>query len=714
MVDAAGPCRDDVPGGPRPQAEEDRRIAWLGLAWLRRRLEDHIKHLRSARPQWAEPADEGRSRFGPMSDLEADWLLHDGGAPAAPASPASEAARRAYQAARDGLTKAGTPAALDRLSALFGLAPFDEDLLLLAAAPRLEAAFAPLYGYAHDRLALEHATPHLARALLVPPGEPNETGEASVAMIDARLSPAAPLRRYALIDVAGESFSVLAGLAVDERIAAFLVGLDWLDPGVKSWLRPARAGPVPARLTAQVEAIASRLAEDGRAAALLVGPPRSGRRACAAAVARRFGLDLLELDAEALAAEPGGGRAFFSRLAREARLAGFALLLDLDPAAGSESGAPRWRLAERLLLAVDAPLFLVAEAPRDSVVPLHLATFRPLDAADRAGIWRETLGPHPAEADPAIEAVAEQFALGPAEIWAIARERRGASAAALWRACRQASMPAAEGLAERIEPRFEWDDIVLPPAIERDLRSIAAQACGRATVYGRWGFGRKLVRGRGVTALFAGSSGVGKTMAAEVIARDLDLDLHRVDLAGVVSKYIGETEKNLRRVFEIAEAAGAILFFDEADALFGKRSEVKDSHDRYANVEVSYLLQRMESFCGVSILATNLKSHLDTAFLRRLRYVVDFPFPNAALRRAIWARALPEEAPRDGIDLDALARIEMAGGSIAVVAVNAAFLAVEEGAPIGMAHIARAAEAELRKHGKEPRLAWLRTKGGRT
>ena len=712
MVDAAGPRRDHTLAGLSPQAEIDAHVARLGLAWLRLRLEDHIGHLRSARPPSADPGGESRNRFGPMSDLEADWLLRDGGAAAAPVSPASGAARRAYQGARDGLSSAGTPAAIDRLSAFFALAPFDEDLLLLAAAPRLEAAFAPLYGYAHDRLALEYATPHLARALLVPPEEPDETGEASVAAVDARLSPLAPLRRYALIDVAGESLSALAGLAVDERIAAFLVGLDWLDPGVARWLRPSRAGPVPARLAAQVEAVAGRLAEDGRAAALLVGPPRSGRRVCAAAVARRFGLDLLELDAEALVAEPGGGRALFPRLAREARLAGFALLLDLDPPAGSESPAPRWRLTERLLLAVDAPLFLVAEAPpRDSMVPLHLETFRPLNAADRAAIWRETLGPHPAEADPAIEAVAEQFALGPAEIWAIARERRGVLAAALWRACRQASILAAEGLAERIEPRFDWGDIVLPPGIERDLRSIAAQARGRATVYGRWGFGRKLVRGRGVTALFAGSSGVGKTMAAEVIASDLDLDLHRVDLAGVVSKYIGETEKNLRRVFEVAEAAGAILFFDEADALFGKRSEVKDSHDRYANVEVSYLLQRMESFGGVSILATNMKSHLDTAFLRRLRYVVDFPFPDAALRRAIWARALPEEAPRDSIDLDGLARIEMPGGSIAVVAVNAAFLAAEEGVAISMAHIARAAEAELRKHGKEPRLNWLRAKG---
>jgi SpoVK/Ycf46/Vps4 family AAA+-type ATPase len=209
-----------------------------------------------------------------------------------------------------------------------------------------------------------------------------------------------------------------------------------------------------------------------------------------------------------------------------------------------------------------------------------------------------------------------------------------------------------------------------------------------------------------VTALFAGPSGTGKTMAAEVIARELNLDLFRVDLAGVVSKYIGETEKNLRRVFDAAEAGGAVLFFDEADALFGKRSEVRDSHDRYANIEVSYLLQRMEDYSGLAILATNLKSHLDASFLRRLRYVIDIPFPDASLRRAIWARAFPARAPAGGLDLDALARLEVPGGNIAVIAVNAAFLAAAEGAPIGMAHVGRAARAEFRKLDKQFHAPW--------
>jgi SpoVK/Ycf46/Vps4 family AAA+-type ATPase len=259
---------------------------------------------------------------------------------------------------------------------------------------------------------------------------------------------------------------------------------------------------------------------------------------------------------------------------------------------------------------------------------------------------------------------------------------------------------------ERVEPRFGWEDIVLPEDVIHDLKAIVAQVRYRAEVYSRGGFGKKLIRGRGVTALFAGPSGVGKTMAAEVIARELSLDLCRIDLSGVVSKYIGETERNLKRVFDAAEASGAVLCFDEADALFGKRSEVKDSHDRYANIEISYLLQRMEAYTGLAILATNLKGHLDAAFFRRLRYVIDIPFPDAKLRRLIWQRAFPSETAVRNLNFDALARLEIPGGNIVVVAVNAAFLAAADGSPVDMTHVARAAQAEFRKLDKELRLPW--------
>src|SRR5438128_8734283 len=204
-------------------------------------------------------------------------------------------------------------------------------------------------------------------------------------------------------------------------------------------------------------------------------------------------------------------------------------------------------------------------------------------------------------------------------------------------------------------------------------------------------------RGLGISALFAGDSGTGKTMAAEVIANELRLNLYRIDLSAVVSKYIGETEKNLRRLFDAAEDGGAILFFDEADALFGKRSEIKDSHDRYANIEVNYLLQRMESYRGLAVLATNMKSALDPAFLRRIRFVINFPFPDAEQRAAIWQRIFPPHTPTEGLDIGKLARLNVAGGNIRNIALNAAFLAAHAGEPVRMTYILRSTRSEYGK-----------------
>jgi SpoVK/Ycf46/Vps4 family AAA+-type ATPase len=229
------------------------------------------------------------------------------------------------------------------------------------------------------------------------------------------------------------------------------------------------------------------------------------------------------------------------------------------------------------------------------------------------------------------------------------------------------------------------------------LRQIGSHVRHRLTVFEHWGFGGRGARGQGLAVLFAGESGTGKTMAAEVLADELHLELFRIDLSAVVSKYIGESEKNLARVFDAAEDSGAILLFDEADALFGKRSEVKDSHDRYANIEVSYLLQRMEAYRGLAILTTNQKSALDMAFHRRLRFVVNFPFPEAAEREAIWRRVFPAATPTEGLDHVKLARLQVAGGNIRNIALNAAFHAAEDGRPVTMAHLLRAAHAEAGK-----------------
>jgi SpoVK/Ycf46/Vps4 family AAA+-type ATPase len=266
----------------------------------------------------------------------------------------------------------------------------------------------------------------------------------------------------------------------------------------------------------------------------------------------------------------------------------------------------------------------------------------------------------------------------------------------VWHASRRLAQPRLDQLAQRIDPRAGWDDLVLSDEAIALLRQVAGQVRARFRVYEDWGYAAKTTRGLGISALFAGESGTGKTMAAEVLALDLDLALYRIDLSAVVSKYIGETEKNLRRLFDAAEQGGAILFFDEADALFGKRSEVKDSHDRYANIEINYLLQRMEGFSGLAILATNMRSALDTAFMRRLRFVINFPYPGPAERRKIWERALGD-APRAGVDVERLARFNLSGGNIHVIALNAAFIAAARGGEITQPMLLSAVRTELRK-----------------
>jgi hypothetical protein len=267
----------------------------------------------------------------------------------------------------------------------------------------------------------------------------------------------------------------------------------------------------------------------------------------------------------------------------------------------------------------------------------------------------------------------------------------------LWAACATTSGPGLERLAERIRPVAGWEDIALPAPLLRSLREMTAHVRHAHRVHDEWQFDAASERSRGVTALFAGPSGTGKTLAAEVVAKALRLDLYRIDLSRVVSKYIGETEKNLSEVFTKAERGGAILLFDEADALFGRRSEVKDSHDRYANVEVSYLLQRMEAYRGLAILTTNMRAALDPAFLRRLRFVLQFPMPDAVHRAAIWSRLLERGMPTEGLRIERLARLSVSGGNIRSIALNAAFLAADAGEPVRMTHLLRAAQQEAAK-----------------
>jgi SpoVK/Ycf46/Vps4 family AAA+-type ATPase len=347
----------------------------------------------------------------------------------------------------------------------------------------------------------------------------------------------------------------------------------------------------------------------------------------------------------------------------------------------------------------------------------------PPDYARRRDYWRISLaaqGVAPSEAD--LDALAERFRLAPSQI---SRAVLSAREQARWRAAASGEIGEVAGdpavsvddlfraaraqfghelaeLTRKIAPTYTWDDIVLPATSLDQLREICQRVAGQHRVLDDWGFSRKLSQAQGVSALFAGASGTGKTMAAEVVASELGLDLYRIDLSAVVSKYIGETEKNLKRIFDAAEDGNAILFFDEADALFGKRSEVRDSHDRYANVEISYLLQEMEQYAGVCILATNLRQNLDDAFVRRLAFTVHFPFPDESHRLRIWQQIWPVDTPLDaGVDLGFLAsQFKLSGGNIRNIALGAAFLAAAERGVVTMDHLTRATQREYQKLGK--------------
>ncbi len=330
----------------------------------------------------------------------------------------------------------------------------------------------------------------------------------------------------------------------------------------------------------------------------------------------------------------------------------------------------------------------------------------PLSAPDRERLLLDALGVANGNGNGRAEVsgAAQQFRLDSASLQAAAAQLAAGNGAAddgvaesLWDALRAQARPTLDDLAQRIDAAAAWDDLVLPLPVVDTLRQIALHVRQRARVYEDWGFARRSARGLGVSALFAGPSGTGKTTAAEILARELRLDLYRIDLSAVVSKYIGETEKNLRRLFDAADEGGAILLFDEADALFGKRSEVKDSHDRYANIEVSYLLQRMEAYRGLAILTTNQRQALDPAFLRRLRFVVQFPFPDAAQRAEIWRRIFPDETPVDGLDAGRLAQLNVTGGTIRNIALSAAFFAADADEPVRMEHVLRAARTEHAK-----------------
>jgi hypothetical protein len=470
-----------------------------------------------------------------------------------------------------------------------------------------------------------------------------------------------------------------------------------------------RRTPVPEQLPPSYDLAASRVAEAWMSGAnpdapplveVTGGDPRS-RADIAAAAAARSGLGLYTTSAEDIPADPAGRDRLARLWQREAILLPAALLVEVGELDRDQRAA-----TEAFLAGAAIPVVVSSEDPLRTDRPHGARVAVPrLNDEEQVELWAQAFHLVADLDEGELRSLVAQFQLPPHVIRSAAATVRrrlpyedALDAAELaWRAGLQEARIGMDELGRRIEPQAGWDDLVLHERQTGVLREIVAHVRRRATVHQEWGFAGTLRRGLGVTVLFAGGSGTGKTLAAEVMARELGLDLFIVDLSQVVSKYIGETEKNLRRVFDAAERGGALLLFDEADALFGKRSEVKDSHDRYANLEVSYLLMRMEAYRGLAILTTNMKKALDTAFLRRIRFVVDFPFPAEHERAEIWRRVLPAQAPVKDIDPALLAQLTVAGGSIRNIALSGAFLAAEEGERLQMRHMLTAARTEYRK-----------------
>jgi AAA+ superfamily predicted ATPase len=624
-------------------------------------------------------------------------------------------------------------ARLRRLAGAYSLSVFDLNVLLVALAPELDRRYEQLYAYLQDDITRKRPTVDMALNLLC------ESAASKLAR-RAHFAPDAPLVRHGLLhlipDAEQQPTPLLAhGLKLDEQLIRFLTEQECLDTRLAHFcqlLTPTAQGAessldADARRTLLEVAAGAR--ESGeRLVVYFQGGAGTGKRRAAEALARDAGLRLLAVDVSRMVSGAGDWRGLFRLVFNGARFdEALPYFQGLDLLRREEYAAAFHSLLEALCEFEGLCVLSGAQPPSAESHPtLKLLTvpFAPHDFAARRALWLECLTAEAVNLDESeVDALAARFRFSRRQIAAAvcdaklkARLRQAVAASKssgrpkprptaqeLFAAARAQSRHNLSALASKVEPKYAWDDIQLPADQLEQLREICEQAACLHVVYGEWGFGRKMTNGRGVVALFTGPPGTGKTMAAEVIANELRLDLFKIDLSQIVSKYIGETEKNLDRIFREAHQSNAVLFFDEADALFGKRSEVKDAHDRYANIEIGYLLQKIEEFDGIAILATNLRQNMDEAFVRRMRVIIEFPFPDEEYRRRIWESVFPGETPLDDdVDFGALARtIRLSGGHIKNIALASAFYAAADGRVIRTPHLMRAARREYQKLGRK-------------
>jgi hypothetical protein len=674
-----------VTEGPDPAASLRHLLGRLAL------VEARVRRAVAAR-RADDPAPDDPFRGLYLSDEAVDRVLLQARAPLVP-HPVEEQGLRRVEEEADARGAEGAPLRLRRLAEEFLLVPVDVEILLISVAPDVDPRFEQLYGYLNDDVTRRRASIGMALTLC-------GLGE-SWASGRARFAARSPLLAGGLLTVDdGERPFLSRALRVPDRVVDWLLGGDEPDAALAGVLDdpPEIAAAPPADPLA-------RAVSGGPVVVHLREPLGGGGTAAAAAASRGAGRRPVTLDLRRLAQTPDA-EDLAATAVREARLAGGVLIGGPAEALGDRP------VVLRALSGGDVTVVLTGRAHWNpdwsDRAPLLLAL--PESAPkERGDLWQSGLAGSLA---PGVDPVAgtEQFVLTPEQVVRAARsarlqaEARGdrVTAADLSHGIRAQNAVGLGRLARRVEPAVGWSDLVLPESTTSQLQEVVLRARHRAQVLQEWRMRPGGGRGRGVTALFAGDSGTGKSMSAEVVAAALGMDLYTVDLSSVVDKYIGETEKNLERIFAEAAGVNGVLFFDEADALFGKRSEVRDAHDRYANIESAYLLQRMESFDGVAVLATNLRANLDDALTRRLDVVVDFPVPDATLRRALWDRCLGSRVPRDAdLDLDFCARaFELSGGNIRSAVVAAAYRAASEGRPVSTVDLVTGVHREYRKLGR--------------